>query len=258
MRGHADIVSLLADNGANVNARLAGERTTSTSGASPLHLAATNGKSEAMKVLMEKGADINAEDDYGDTALHYAVNKGQEEMVRGLLCLGARVDAVDDYGRTPLSLAEGNDSITKILREVEARPSSSVQPIARIPVRQKKKEEKKMSPDMIKLAIMTAYFLEINDAISAVQNGGYDGAATGLGREITIKTRGFRLESRDMAVMRRAAGIVLNKAANSVAASQKESKDRIIGQVWPGTDPIGFTVTLTPPNKFGWTLDIDE
>jgi hypothetical protein len=121
MKGHVDLVSLLAENGAHVNVKLGGDGKTSTSGASPMHLAATHGMVDAARALARNGADIDAEDDYGDTPLHYAANSGMEPMVRALVGLGANLDAVDDSGRTPLSLAGNTGSVAAILREAGAK-----------------------------------------------------------------------------------------------------------------------------------------
>ena len=54
---------------------------------------------EAVKLCLERGADVNAADDDGLTALHHAVVRGSG-VVRLLVEHGAALDAKDKQGRT--------------------------------------------------------------------------------------------------------------------------------------------------------------
>jgi hypothetical protein len=67
----------------------------------PIHMA--NVKSVA--VLSKAGADISAKDSTGRTPLHWAALEGKHEQVAELLRMKASVFAVDAKGRTPLHLA---------------------------------------------------------------------------------------------------------------------------------------------------------
>lgn len=62
---------------------------------SPLHKAAEKGKLEACKLLVEKGASVDARDKDGLTPLHDACTLGKVEVVEYLISQGASVDAVD-------------------------------------------------------------------------------------------------------------------------------------------------------------------
>ena len=53
-------------------------------------------------MLLDKGADVNAKNDYGYTALIWASSNRQTEIVAMLLEKGADVNATDDYGDTAL------------------------------------------------------------------------------------------------------------------------------------------------------------
>ena len=64
---------------------------------------------EAVKVALEHGADINAADDKGDTALHGGAWRGSNAIVRLLVDRGARLDAVNRNGFTPLRVANGEE-----------------------------------------------------------------------------------------------------------------------------------------------------
>jgi len=72
-------------------------------GATPLMYAAALGSTEAMKLLLDRGADPNARNAFGATALLWAA--GDIEKVRLLLAKGAAVNAASNFGRTPLMIA---------------------------------------------------------------------------------------------------------------------------------------------------------
>ena len=86
--------------------------------------AAVNGHMEVVKVLVARGADVDAQDSVGGTALMYAVWKGHTDVVRILLAAGAAVDKKGRDGRTALSVAEkdGRAEIIKLLKETAAKP----------------------------------------------------------------------------------------------------------------------------------------
>src|SRR5437667_12219294 len=55
------------------------------------------------KILIDRGADVNATADDGATPLHEACRLGTTSVARILLTAGANVNARDVKGRTPLS-----------------------------------------------------------------------------------------------------------------------------------------------------------
>lgn len=72
----------------------------------PLHLAAQNGFTEIIGLLLDCGADIN-EDEFEETPLYEAVRFGQIETVQFLLENGANIEAKGMF-LTPLYLAVHN------------------------------------------------------------------------------------------------------------------------------------------------------
>jgi ankyrin repeat protein len=60
------------------------------------------------KLLIEKGANVNAKDSDGQTALHMAVLHNRPEMVELLLGNKADVNVADKSGKTPLNYASGS------------------------------------------------------------------------------------------------------------------------------------------------------
>jgi len=81
--GELDTVRLLVDRGANVQAKNMHNWT-------PLMMAATSSRPEIAHLLIEKGADLQARDDAGRTALDWALSQGDTEMASLLRKAGAR------------------------------------------------------------------------------------------------------------------------------------------------------------------------
>ena len=125
-RGHDDIVEMLIDAGAEIDVfaaaatgRIADLRRTvdqatvqtyAYDGWTPLHLAAFFGHADAVRLLLEAGADIQAvsRNSLRNTPLHAAAAGSHAAVVRLLLDRGARADAVDAGGYTPAQIAAEN------------------------------------------------------------------------------------------------------------------------------------------------------
>ena len=91
------------------------------SGDSPLHSAAQWGNLEIVKLLLQNGADVNAKNKWGETPLHYAAVFDHKEIARVLLDAGADINAKDNDGQTAfkvVSSAKGKslDDMAKLLR----------------------------------------------------------------------------------------------------------------------------------------------
>ena len=88
-------------------------------GSTPLMHAAMVGSSEAMTLLVDRKANVNAVNDAGLTALMMAVT--DIDKVRVLLDRGADVNAASKRGRTALMLAAASDNSASIVRLLMAR-----------------------------------------------------------------------------------------------------------------------------------------
>jgi len=95
--GQTERVQWLLDKGADVNAVGRG-------GQSALDVAITNSSSDVWKLIVAK-ADPKKRDDLGQTALFSAVRANKIEVVRALVERGAEVNAQDASGDSPLHLA---------------------------------------------------------------------------------------------------------------------------------------------------------
>jgi len=85
----------------------------------PLMYAAAVGSVEAMRVLLDAGADVNARNDVNSTALMWSAT--ELPKVRLLLDRGADLNAVSDKGRSALMVAAMTDGSAEIVRLLIAR-----------------------------------------------------------------------------------------------------------------------------------------
>ncbi|PJZ69582.1 hypothetical protein CH373_08695 [Leptospira perolatii] len=102
----------------------------SPDGWTPLHLASHFGRTELVRYLLEKGANIQAKSrskfSYGNSPLHAAVASGKEETVKLLLEKGADPNfSQEEGGYTPLHIAAsrtGGGKLVQMLLEKGADP----------------------------------------------------------------------------------------------------------------------------------------
>ncbi len=86
----------------------------------PLIMAIIVNQADQVRMLVERGEDLEWRNAHGETPLFFAVAFGNPELVRLLLELGAEVNAVDNQGRTPIDGAL-NEEIQTILSAAGGR-----------------------------------------------------------------------------------------------------------------------------------------
>jgi ankyrin repeat protein len=109
---YSDIVRVLIDKGAKINAQ-------DDKGSTLLHIAALNGSQDVVKLLTAKGALLDTQDDKRDTPLHKAIINKNQEIAQMLIQLGANTNLTNDDGKNPYELAYENGWI-------DERPGSTI------------------------------------------------------------------------------------------------------------------------------------
>lgn len=90
----------------------------------PLMKAAREGTVEIAKLLLARGAKVNAQDGEKSTALEAAISRDQSAMVELLLAAKADPNSVNKYMQSALSnaAAAGNLELTEMLLKAKAKP----------------------------------------------------------------------------------------------------------------------------------------
>ena len=108
--GHADVVILLLDHEAAIDAR-------SPEGATALLIASEHNHLAVVRCLLDRRASVNLSDIRGRTPLFAASQRGYLPIARLLIERGAVIDAAGDTGDTPLTGAcfNGHERIAQLL-----------------------------------------------------------------------------------------------------------------------------------------------
>ena len=90
-----------------------------------LHFACAVGCEDGVSLLLENGAGVDDEDQYGLSPLHLASREGHTGVARMLLAEGARVEPTETSRRVPLHYAaeEGHEEIVSLLLDAKASPA---------------------------------------------------------------------------------------------------------------------------------------
>ena len=117
LRGDTDIISL-------IHTRMPDIESLNGEGATPLLVAAYNGKLHAVKWFLERGANAAYEDNGGWNALHSAASSGDPETIDHILTHVPNIESKTANGGTPLIIAVRYQKLqgVKCLLEKVANP----------------------------------------------------------------------------------------------------------------------------------------
>ncbi|WP_341822753.1 ankyrin repeat domain-containing protein [Wolbachia endosymbiont (group A) of Clivina fossor] len=107
----AKTVRLLIEKGVDVNVA-------DVRGHTALHLAITEKRLETVRELIKSGGNVNAEE-YGNkcTPLHLACMVGEKEIVEELVKAGAEIEQADKFGMTAMDYAKNSKEIAEVLKK---------------------------------------------------------------------------------------------------------------------------------------------
>lgn len=113
--GEEETCKLLLKKGADVNAKLENSLTA-------LHVATQRCYKEVVEILLEFGAEVDCKNNNGDTPLHFSAQNKNIEICKLLLNKGACVNAKNDYEGTALlyAIQRRHKELVKILLEFGA------------------------------------------------------------------------------------------------------------------------------------------
>lgn len=122
-----ELVALLLEKGADVNAYAGTEPPVAAGNAwrshlvdTPLNRAIVAGNQELVSLFIAKGANLRDRTTHGDTPLLVAIKSGQAELAPLLIAAGADVNARDEVDMTPLTrvlAGSGNEALATLLIE---------------------------------------------------------------------------------------------------------------------------------------------
>lgn len=121
-RDRAEMIQLLASNGADVDAH-------NGNGQTPLHMATQGFRSSSTKALLKAGADVDSKDARGRTPLFNAVRYRDKPTIEMLVRHGASLSTRDGKGQTVMDLVPKDDNdpnthtMAKFLKELSAERS---------------------------------------------------------------------------------------------------------------------------------------
>jgi len=108
--------------------QMAGARVNNQGGCcAPLFLAAGEGRVDAVRYLLDQGADVNARDERGRSALTEAAFNGNVSVIKELVLRGAELNALSDEG-TALDIAVNTNhaAAIELLKHYGAKSASDI------------------------------------------------------------------------------------------------------------------------------------
>ncbi|KAG8227042.1 hypothetical protein J437_LFUL013829 [Ladona fulva] len=156
---HMDCVPILLAAEANLN-----EKTQDHNGYTPLHILASDGDTEGIRVLIKAGANPLAVDSRGQTPLHLCAKAQAADAVVELLRAGADPNVQDLEGRTPLHVAVSG----------RRRPAFSVPAVETVTALLKAKADPCVLDSYSRAPLHLAAMNELPGCVDALIRGGAD------------------------------------------------------------------------------------
>eukprot|EP00347_Sterkiella_histriomuscorum_P015797 403355646 len=100
--GHTHIVEILIQQGANIECKTKSQRT-------PLHIACIRGNLGVVQTLVQAGGDTNSKDVDGNTPAHFCAEYGHHDCLRFLLTKHPTLFAKNKEGKSPIDLSVSNE-----------------------------------------------------------------------------------------------------------------------------------------------------
>lgn len=112
--GRLDVATLLTEKDADLNLK-------EKNGWTPFHLACDTGSTTVASLLADKGANINIQDNHGYTALHYACAYARSEIATLLVEKGALTTICENEGRTAIELTTDTALVSTLASMLASR-----------------------------------------------------------------------------------------------------------------------------------------
>ena len=114
--GDTEKIAAALDAGADINAL---DTRRSGSGRRPLNWAASKNHPEAVRLLLQRGAAVDAVNRTGFTALHHAAESGATEVAKDLLAAGANRELKNESGEHAADVArrKGHEALAKLIED---------------------------------------------------------------------------------------------------------------------------------------------
>jgi ankyrin repeat protein len=150
-------------NNISISASFSFDKSYSYGGESLLHVAAKSGHLSMLKMLLEKGANVNIQDESGNTALHYSAANGKKDAVKFLLEKSADplVVNVKEQKAIDYSNIKGFNEITELL--LKFGPSNN----AHQPVKSTEPVENSTGPGKNDMAAKKQALLDLKELLDA-------------------------------------------------------------------------------------------
>ncbi|KAJ8012109.1 hypothetical protein DPEC_G00065260 [Dallia pectoralis] len=107
------LLHLRLEQGLRININCQG-KTKASAGWTPMHLACYYGHPDVVEELLKAGADVNLQDNMGDTPLHKAAITGRKKVVLLLLRYNASATIINGTAQVPKAVTEDDEIITML------------------------------------------------------------------------------------------------------------------------------------------------